>query len=293
MSAHPRNRVSRHASAERATAGSVRTATVVGMVAHEVPRADGERRPTLQDLADLDVLESLTREEATARLRDLQSQVTSFRLRYKFAIDEVETKVNILREEFEQTHEYSPIEHVRTRLKSMDSLMAKAERLGCAGDLDEIAQQIRDIAGIRITCAFVTDAYWIADMLTSQPDVTVVQTKDYIARPKPNGYQSLHLIIRIPVFLSDHTEHVYVEVQIRTIAMDFWASLEHRIYYKYDREVPAHLVAELHEAAVAADHLDRTMARLRDEINALPPRPLGTRRADHASTPPGPTVESR
>jgi putative GTP pyrophosphokinase len=227
---------------------------------------DGSFAIDLTELADLDRRDP---EAAARRLRDVQARFTAFRLRYKFAIDEIETKINILREEFENTHDYSPIEHVRTRLKSMDSLGRKMDRLECPPDFDKISTRIRDIAGVRITCAFAEDCYWMADMLTSQPDVEVLEVKDYIAEPKANGYQSLHVIVQIPVFLSDRTEKVPVELQIRTIAMDFWASLEHKIYYKYDRDVPEHLLAELRQAAVAADALDQTMARLRDELKSL------------------------
>lgn len=231
---------------------------------------DPDQQPSLAlDLTELEALSRVDPDAAVEQLRHVQAQLTAFRLRYKFAIDEIQTKISILREEFEQTHDYSPIEHVRTRLKSMDSLVAKVERTGCEPTLDAIAENIRDIAGVRITCAFVEDCYWIADLLTGQRDVETVQVKDYITDPKPNGYQSLHLIVRIPVFLSDRTDLVPVEVQIRTIAMDFWASLEHKIYYKYGREVPRHLLDELRQAAGAAQHLDRTMARLRDEVNAL------------------------
>ncbi len=222
-----------------------------------------EALPTLRGLP-----ERIT-EDARSALKDLQTRLIAFQLKYQFALDQLETKINILREEFEHTHEYSPIEHVRTRLKSMDSLLAKIERTGCPRDLESVAERIRDIAGVRITCSFVADAYWIADMLTSQPDVTVVEVKDYIVEPKPNGYQSLHVIVQVPVYLSDRTEQVYVEVQIRTIAMDFWASLEHKIYYKYEGEIPARLREELRQAALVADHLDRTMARLHDEVSHL------------------------
>jgi len=211
--------------------------------------------------------------DATAvnRVRDLRREFTRFRLRYKFAIDELTTKISILREEFEETHDHNPIEHVRTRLKSPESLLAKAAKIGCPPAIDQIQAQIHDIAGIRLTCAFESDVYWIADMLTSQSDVTVVEIEDYIAHPKPNGYRSLHLIVEVPVFLSDHTEHVEVELQIRTIAMDFWASVEHKIYYKYDGEVPPGLLDELRLAAVTASDLDARMARLRAQISR--PRP--------------------
>jgi len=214
-------------------------------------------------------------------IKNLQKRVAAFHLSYKFAIDELTTKIEILQEEFEHTHDYSPIEHVRTRLKSMDSIIEKVRRTNCPPDIESVRARIRDIAGVRITCAFVADAYWVADMLMAQSDLEVLEIKDYIAHPKPNGYQSLHLIVTVPVFLSDHTEFVPVEIQLRTIAMDFWASLEHKIYYKYDREVPAALVAELTEAADAARALDAKMARLREqirgaaEVHAAPALPSG------------------
>ncbi len=196
------------------------------------------------------------------------------RLYYQFGIEEIETKIHILRQEFEATHAYSPIEHVRSRLKSPESLIQKVVRTGCEPEVEAIRARVRDIAGIRITCSFLPDVYWIADMLCQQPDVTLVEKKDYIAQPKPNGYQGLHLIVQVPVFLSDRTEHIFVEVQIRTIAMDFWASVEHKLYYKYDRELPAHLVAELDDTARIAAELDRRMERLREEIQQLDAGPV-------------------
>lgn len=212
---------------------------------------------------------SAREEELAAQLRELQLGMTRFRMRYKFALDEVTTKISILREEFEQTHDHSPIEHVRTRLKTAESMFEKVARIGCPPTLEDIEAQIRDIAGVRIVCPFATDVYWISDMLTGQPDVTVLEVEDYIARPKANGYRSLHLIVTLPVFLSDRTEHVPVELQIRTIAMDFWASVEHAIYYKYDGVVPTTLLDELHHAATTASALDQTMSRLRNEVRDL------------------------
>ncbi|WP_084653346.1 GTP pyrophosphokinase [Nocardioides insulae] len=207
---------------------------------------------------------------AVADLQELQREASRFRLRYKFAIDEVTTKISILRQEFEETHDHSPIEHVRSRLKSPASLMAKVAKLDVEPTFAAIEQQIRDIAGVRVVCPFVSDVYWIQEMLTGQSDVTVLEVEDYIADPKPNGYRSLHTIIKVPVYLSDRTEHVPVEVQIRTIAMDFWASVEHTIYYKYDGTVPAGLLDELGSAARTAADLDATMARLRGEVRKLP-----------------------
>ena len=191
---------------------------------------------------------------------------------YQFAIDEVATKINILREEFSQLHDYNPIEHVKVRLKSATSVRDKAARRGCAPTFAAVADEVRDIAGVRVVCSFVSDVYRIFEMFTGQTDVTVVDVEDYIAAPKPNGYQSLHTTVQVPVFLSHGAEHVYVEMQFRTVAMDFWASLEHKIFYKYDRDVPAHLLDELKEAAATAAHLDERMQRLHREVTALPTR---------------------
>lgn len=209
-------------------------------------------------------------EHIATQLRTVSRDLARFRMYYQFGIDEILTKVHILRREFEETHAYSPIEHVKSRLKSIDSLMAKVARIGCELHIPTIRERVRDIAGIRITCSFLSDVYWIASMLADQPDVTVVETKDYIAAPKANGYQSLHLIVQVPVFLSDHTEDVFVELQIRTIAMDFWASVEHTLSYKYSHDLPEPLAAELTATARVATDLDRRMARLREEIQRTP-----------------------
>jgi len=203
------------------------------------------------------------------RTREFRRDFDWLQMYYQFGIEEVRTKVNILRQEFEKIHTYSPIEHVRYRLKSFESLLDKIARIDCDMSIPAIRETIRDIAGIRITCSFVSDVYWIASMLGQQTDLTVVETKDYIDDPKPNGYQSLHLIVRVPVFLSDHTEHIFVELQIRTIAMDFWASVEHKLTYKYPSEIPDHLQGELDAAARAVSDLDARMAHLRDEIRSM------------------------
>lgn len=238
--------------------------------------AAGETETGAEEPSDLDI--GVLRQLAGAphgpvefrrRLRETQQQMSSFLMEYKFALDEVETKISILREEFELAHEYSPIEHVKSRLKTLESLVAKVDRVGCPRDLGAIREQIRDIAGIRVSCVFVEDTYRFARMLTQQQDLTVLETKDYIANPKPNGYRSLHLIIELPVFLSDRTVHVPVEVQIRTIAMDFWASVEHQIYYKYGTHVPEHLHDKLTEVASTAADLDAQMGLLREEIRSL------------------------
>jgi len=192
-----------------------------------------------------------------------------FLMGYRGALDEMLTKIKILKDEFEVVHEYSPIEHVDSRIKSPQSIMAKVELRGVERDFAAIRANIFDIAGIRITCAFISDIHLLADMLTRQRDVVTLEVKDYVAHPKANGYKSLHLIVSVPVFMSDRVEDVPVELQIRTVAMDFWASLEHKIYYKYDRDVPAHILHELKRAADVANDLDQTMENLRSQVDAL------------------------
>ncbi|GAA1723523.1 GTP pyrophosphokinase family protein [Isoptericola hypogeus] len=211
--------------------------------------------------------------ELLAQARGVRDAFTRLLLSYQCAIDEVATKVDILRRDFESAYDYSPIEHVRTRLKSPDSLLEKALRQGTDLTVPAVRAEIRDIAGIRITCSFVSDVYWIAEMLSAQPDLRLLATKDYIANPKPNGYRSLHLILDVPVFLSDRTEHVPVELQIRTIAMDFWASTEHKLAYKYRTDMPPELAAELDDAARVAADLDARMGRLRDQVRPSPHSP--------------------
>lgn len=202
-------------------------------------------------------------------LKDLKIELTRFIMAYKFALDEMNTRINILQDEFNYIHDYNPIEHVKSRIKSPESILKKILRKGCEFSLESIRNNIRDIAGIRITCSFVEDIYELYEMISNQRDIKIIECKDYINKPKLNGYQSLHLILEIPIFMSDHEEFVCLEVQIRTIAMDFWASLEHKIYYKYNKTVPERILKELKEAAVLAAELDQKMERIHQEITAI------------------------
>ncbi len=208
---------------------------------------------------------------SSAALRAMRDEFQRFLMEYRFGLAEVDTKIAILREEFQEMHDYNPIEHVSSRVKTPDSLVDKVRRKGVDTDFDSIRAAITDIAGIRVTCSFIDDAYRLSDLLTQQDDITVRDVKDYIANPKANGYKSLHVIVEVPVFLSTGRVQVPVEVQFRTIAMDFWASLEHKIYYKYDRLVPAELLDQLKDAADTAAELDTRMERLHREIRG--PRP--------------------
>ncbi|SSC23558.1 RelA/SpoT protein, partial [Klenkia terrae] len=209
--------------------------------------------------------------EAARLIRGPGSELRRFLSVYYFGLQEMLTKVEILREELRLEDDDCPIEHVGSRLKSFESLTAKVARKGLPLELDAVRESVLDVAGIRVVCSFVSDVYLVADMLTRQPDVEVLETKDYIAVPKANGYKSLHLIVRTPVHLSTGPVWVPVELQLRTVAMDSWASLEHKVFYKWDRDVPAELRAELLEAAHIADRLDATMQRLHREVRATAP----------------------
>ncbi|WP_312810849.1 GTP pyrophosphokinase family protein [Sedimentibacter sp.] len=200
-------------------------------------------------------------------IKEIKTNLTRFMMSYKFALNEMNTKIDILMQEFQYIHDYNPIEHVKSRLKTPENILKKVQRKGFELSLPSIKENIRDIAGVRITCSFLSDIYKVSEMLQSQKDITVIECKDYIKNPKPNGYKSLHLIIQIPIFMSDRVESVYVEVQIRTIAMDFWASLEHKIYYKYDKEVPSKLIDELKEAADSVSQLDNKMESIHRKVS--------------------------
>ncbi|SFL91069.1 putative GTP pyrophosphokinase [Gracilibacillus orientalis] len=198
-----------------------------------------------------------------------KTEMVRFMMAYKFAVEEVSTKISILQQEFQQIHDYNPIEHVKSRVKSPESTFKKVQKKKLPLNLPVIRENIRDIAGIRINCSFVSDIHRVADMLTQQKDITLIEKKDYIQNPKTNGYKSLHLIVQIPIFMSDRVENVYAEIQIRTIAMDFWASLEHKIYYKYNKAIPKSLRDDLRDAAVTANELDERMERIHKEVSQL------------------------
>lgn len=192
-----------------------------------------------------------------------------FRHAYRAAIKEVKTKIEILSEDFAVRHDYNPIHHMERRLKIPESIEEKLERLGKEVSIESAKDNIFDIAGIRVVCNFVDDVYTLADMLIAQNDVKLITKKDYITNPKPNGYRSLHLVISVPVFLLDGREEVPVEIQIRTVAMDFWASLEHQLRYKKEKNIPSKIDIELKACAEVSATLDKRMQKIFDELNKL------------------------
>lgn len=204
---------------------------------------------------------------------------------YKSALKAIETKIDILNNEFVHIYNFYPIEHIKARLKSPESIVKKLKRYGWEVTIENMTEKLSDIAGIRIICSFTSNIYMIADMIAAQGDVTVLYVKDYIKNPKPNGYKSYHMVVTIPIYLTDGPVDTKVEIQIRTIAMDFWASLEHKIYYKFEGNAPDYLQEELKACADMVDLLDAKMFSLNEAIRAISEDQNGTEKADKDALP--------
>lgn len=198
-------------------------------------------------------------------IKNETAELKKIMLMYNSALKEIETKVNILSDEFQTLYRYNPIEHIKTRVKSPESIMKKMEKKGLGLTYNNMINYINDIAGIRIICSFLPDIYRIVEMFEKSEDLKIVEKKDYIENPKQSGYSSYHLIVLVPVSFSNGTVDVKVEIQIRTIAMDFWASLEHKIKYKYENEVPKNISKELIACSKLINKLDTRMSRLGEE----------------------------
>ncbi len=184
---------------------------------------------------------------------------------YDSALKEVETKIEILNNEFKMDNKYNPIEHVTSRIKSPQSIAKKLRHNGKEFTIENIVKYINDIAGIRIICSFRTDIFNIAEAISRQNDVKVLKVKDYVTNPKENGYSSYHMIVSVPIYLTDAVIDTKVEIQIRTIAMDYWASLEHKIYYKFEGNAPIHISKELKECADIISLLDEKMLSINNK----------------------------
>ena len=206
-------------------------------------------------------------QQMTAEFQKMVDAFFAIQCRYSAAMKEVQTKLEILDDEFQMKHKRNPIHHIESRLKSIQSMMEKLSRKGLPQTVEAAEANLTDIAGVRIVCNYLEDIYHIRKLLLHQRDVELVRERDYIKNPKESGYRSLHLVIRIPVFLSSHTELVPVEVQIRTIAMDFWATLEHQLRYKSDQETTRQLRIRLQKCAEISAALDAEMQDIYREIN--------------------------
>ncbi|HIU25823.1 MAG TPA: GTP pyrophosphokinase family protein [Candidatus Copromorpha excrementigallinarum] len=218
----------------------------------------------LEKNSNFEVNESMIPPQMSVTIDDARELVKTFvdlRMRYHAAIKEVSTKLEVLDNEFSVKHDYNPIHHMECRLKTIDSIMEKIKRKGWPQEIESV-YKITDFAGVRVVCNYMSDIYTVEDSLLRQDDIKLLKRKDYIKNPKESGYRSLHLVVEVPIFLSDRTYNMPVEIQIRTIAMDTWASLEHELKYKSSREMPGYVVQELKNCAKSMAEIDATMERI-------------------------------
>lgn len=188
---------------------------------------------------------------------------------YNSALKQISTKLEILNDEFQHVHRYNPIEHIKSRIKTPESIVKKLKKHGYESTIGNMVRYVNDIAGIRVICSFTSDIYQIAEMISNQSDINVISVKDYIVNPKPSGYKSYHMLVTVPVYLSDRIEQTKVEIQIRTVAMDFWASLEHKIHYKFEGNAPDSIKDQLVECSRIVSNLDARMLSLNKEIQQM------------------------
>ena len=190
-------------------------------------------------------------------------------LMYNSALKQISTKLEILNDEFQHVHSYNPIEHIKSRIKSSESIVKKLKKYGYESTIENMVEYVNDIAGIRVICSFTSDIYKIAAMIRNQNDIKVITIKDYIKNPKASGYKSYHMLVEVPIYLSDRLVHAKAEIQIRTVAMDFWATLEHKINYKFEGNVPQDIKDELVESSRMISDLDAKMLRLNQQLQDI------------------------
>ena len=205
-------------------------------------------------------------QDAIKNYEDVDSWKTIMFL-YNAALKEVGTKLEILNDEFHPVHQYNPIEHIKTRIKTPESIVKKLKRYGYETSIENMVKYINDIAGVRLICSFTSDIYRLAEMIGNQSDLKVLSIKYYIKNPKDSGYKSYHMLVAVPIYLSDSVVETKVEIQIRTIAMDFWASLEHKIYYKLEGHAPDYISEGLKECSDIVSALDEKMLLLSESIH--------------------------
>lgn len=213
------------------------------------------------------ICEPLSSIVSSEEVNDVLQEFISLQQIYEAGIKEIKTKLEILDDEFKIKHDHNPIHHMEYRLKSIKSILGKLEKRGLDISIESITLNLTDIAGVRVVCNYVSDVYKIADLLIKQSDVKLIKKKDYIKHPKENGYRSLHLVVEIPIFLAEKVQPIPVEIQIRTIAMDFWASLEHHLRYKSINEVSPRVLDELIDCAKTISVLDYKMQGIHEELS--------------------------
>ena len=220
------------------------------------------------EFADFFEMDRLS-EHDEEQLIESAMQLQQVMLLYEAGIREIKTKLDILSDESRISGKPNPIDSIKSRIKTPRSIIGKLKRRGYPISLQSMMENLNDIGGIRVICPFIEDIYTVADMLMRQDDLTLLEKKDYIRSPKPNGYRSLHLILEVPIFLSGATKPVRIELQLRTIAMDFWASLEHQLRYKSDIEVPPQISDDLKACADVIAATDEEMQRIAKELHVL------------------------
>ncbi len=218
------------------------------------------------ELVPTELLSGNVSEQTLLEAKEKSKDFLSFISYYKCAIMEIETKLNVLREEFSLCHDRNPFNSISSRLKSLPSIFGKLQRKNMPITLASAEKYVNDIAGVRVCCMFTEDVYMLADAILKQDDITLVDMRDYIKNPKPNGYRSLHLIVSVPIFLSNEKRPVKVEIQFRTIAMDFWASVEHQLRYKKNYEYTDEMANDLLLCAETCADLDARMEKLKKVI---------------------------
>lgn len=211
-------------------------------------------------------LDEVFTEEVIEWTKPIMQNFTKLMAYYRCAIMEIETKFNVLNEEFSLRLDRNPINSIKSRLKSVPSMREKLKKMGCSLNAESVEENLNDVAGVRVVCSFTEDVYTLANALLKQDDITLIRIKDYIKNPKPNGYRSLHLIVSVPIFLAHEKRFMKVEIQLRTIAMDVWASLEHQLRYKKDYDFDEHMSSELLKCAELSAELDIRMDSLRAEL---------------------------
>ena len=222
----------------------------------------------MQERKEVAFAPDLIPEDILTELANQSKEYISLMSRYQAAMLEMETKFKVLSIEFNGKFDRNPIEAIKTRLKSPKSIREKMNRIGVPMTVESVERELSDVAGVRVICSFVDDIYKLADMLALQDDIYILKTKDYIKNPKPSGYRSLHLIVEVPIFLAHEKRYMRVEVQLRTIAMDFWASLEHKLHYKHDisEEIAQDIARQLRECAQVVSETDNQMLSIRRQI---------------------------
>lgn len=243
-----------------------------------------QSRTLIEEKRDKFVKQSLLSDEFIDMMQRNRKPFDLLMSYYQCAIMEIETKFKVLNEEYSLEYDKNPIEGIKSRIKSYDSLLKKIRRKDIPMTLESIEKNITDIAGVRVICSFPADIYEVADSFLRQDDITLLERKDYIQNPKPSGYRSLHLIVQVPIFLQDEKKPVTVEVQFRTIAMDFWASLEHKIYYKFEGMAPEYISRDLRECAQMVSELDDKMLSLNEAIQACLEQQEGVQKTESVAS---------